>query len=69
MSDGRSSIAFAAPAAGISSQGTPESAGHGSGDAIVVSTVPVAVSQQSAGVDQTMGSKGFLPVESTVTFK
>ena len=58
LSDGRSSIAFAAPAAGTSSQGTPESAGHGSGDTIVVSTGPAAVSQQSdAGIDQTAGSR------------
>ena len=39
--------------AGISSQGTPESAGHGSGDTIVVSAGPSAASQQSdAGADQ-----------------
>ena len=58
MSDGRSSVTFAAPAAGISSQGTPESAGHGSRDTIVVSAGPAAVSQHGdAGVDQTMEAR------------
>ena len=55
MSDGRASITFA-PAAGI--QETPESAGHGSGDTIVVSAGPAAASQQSdAGADQAMGAR------------
>ena len=54
MSDGSSSIALA----GISSQGISESAGHGSGDTIVASTGPAAVSQQSdAGVDQTIRAR------------
>ena len=54
MSDGRSSVTFAAPAAGISS----ESAGHGSRHTIVVSTGPAAVSQHNdAGMDQTMEAR------------
>ena len=57
MSDGRSSIAFAAPSSGISSQGTPELAGHGSGDTIVVSAGPAAASQQSDAVDQTIRAR------------
>ena len=52
MTDGRSSVTCAAPAAGVSSQGTPESAGHGSRDTIVVSTGPAAIRQRSDAGDR-----------------